>query len=301
MLVAEISRINEEPMNARALRNAPPEIHLREGRYRLRFAKTEDDLDAVLRLRFEVFNVELGEGLASSYRTGRDRGAFDAQCHHLMVEDEAGDVIGTCRLQTGAMALAANGFYSAGEFDLSALSADVLRDAVELGRACIAREHRHTSVLYLLWKGITAYVVRQRKRYLFGCCSLTSQDAREGWTVAGLLRAGDHFHPTFSAPPQRGFECVVNEESKGERPEAKIPKLFKSYLRFGAKVCSPPSFITPIPSFVRWLKIAPVIVPSASRAPIVTVRGISSSGGVINSTTPDPMRPHGSIPSVRKM
>jgi putative hemolysin len=241
MLVAEISRISEEQIKARALRNAPPEIQLREGRYHLRFAQTEDDLDAVLRLRFEVFNVELGEGLASSYRTGRDRDEFDAQCHHLMVEDEAGNVIGTYRVQTGAMALAAKGFYSAGEFDLSALPADVLRNAVELGRACIAREHRHTSVLYLLWKGIAAYVVRQRKRYLFGCCSLTSQDAREGRAVAELLRVGGHVHPTFSAPPQRGFACVVNEEGNGERPEAKIPKLFKSYLRFGAKVCSPPA------------------------------------------------------------
>jgi putative hemolysin len=70
-----------------------PKIELREGRYLLRCAQDARDLDAVLKLRFEVFNLELGEGLQSSFRTGRDRDEFDAQCHHLIVEDtETGNV-----------------------------------------------------------------------------------------------------------------------------------------------------------------------------------------------------------------
>lgn len=218
-----------------------PKLELREGRYLLRFAQNAMDLDAVLKLRFEVFNLELGEGLQSSLLTGRDRDEFDAQYHHLMVEDmEAGNVIGTYRIQTNEMAAAGNGFYSAGEFDLSHLPDDVVLNSIELGRACIAPAHRHTSVLYLLWRGIAAYTLQQRKRYLFGCCSLTSQDANEGWGVMSQLLAGGHVHPAWLVLPQLGFECDLENEG-APFIQAKIPKLFRSYLRFGAKVCSPPT------------------------------------------------------------
>lgn len=219
-----------------------PRLELREGRYFLRLAHNAMDLDAVLKLRFEVFNLELGEGLLASYRTGRDQDEFDRQCHHLIVEDtETGNVIGTYRLQTNEMAAAGNGFYSAGEFDLSPLPDDVVLNSLELGRACIAPAHRHTNVLYLLWKGLAAYVIQTRKRYLFGCCSLTSQDARAGWAVYRQLQLGNHLHSTFFVAPQPGFVCEPEGEQFRPLPAAKIPKLFRAYLRFGAKVCSPPT------------------------------------------------------------
>jgi hypothetical protein len=48
------------------------------GRYRVRLAQDGTDRIAACRLRFNVFNVELGEGLSSSYSTGLDRDRFDA-------------------------------------------------------------------------------------------------------------------------------------------------------------------------------------------------------------------------------
>src|SRR5687767_14329914 len=80
-------------------RGAVPAGVLRTGRYELRFARNLDDLHAVERLRFEVFNLELGEGLDSAYATGRDEDDLDAACHHLMViERETEQVVGTYRL-----------------------------------------------------------------------------------------------------------------------------------------------------------------------------------------------------------
>jgi putative hemolysin len=218
-----------------------PQLEWREGRYLLRFAQNAMDLDAVLKLRFEVFNLELGEGLRSSFLTGRDRDAFDAQCHHLMVEDtEIGNVIGTYRIQTNEMAAAGAGFYSAGEFDLAHLPDDVVLNSLELGRACIAPAHRHSSVLFLLWRGIAAYTLQMRKRYLFGCCSLTSQDTNEGWEVMNHLLLSGHVHQDWLVPPQPGFECDIEDDDR-PLPNVKVPKLFHTYLRFGAKVCSPPT------------------------------------------------------------
>jgi putative hemolysin len=219
-----------------------PPVEVREGRYLLRFARTAAELDAILKLRFEVFNLELGEGLAASFPTGRDQDEFDLTCHHLMVIDTVRrQVVGTYRIQTGELAAAAQGFYAAGEFDLAHLPLKVQREAVELGRACIAREHRHTQVLFLLWKGLAAYLTHNRKRYLFGCCSLTSQDARLGLSVLELLRQGGHLHPSLQVPPRPECACRAEESPAGEPPKASLPKLFRTYLRIGAKVCGPPA------------------------------------------------------------
>ena len=224
-----------------------------QGRYRVRFATTQADLDAICRLRFEVFNLELGEGLEESYETGRDEDRFDPQCQHLMVlHESSGEVVGTYRLQVSECALAGEGFYSQGEFDLTQLPDEVLADSIELGRACIAREHRSRKVLFLLWKGLTAYVTFNERRYFFGCSSLTSQDAGEGRRAyLHILREG-HLHPTLCAPPHPGFECIPAADlsraaAEGESlplpsdEPVKIPTLFAIYLRYGAKVLGPPA------------------------------------------------------------
>ena len=83
----------------------------------------------VQELRYRVFNLELHEGLESSHATGRDVDVFDHHCHHLMVEHRpSNSVVGTYRLQTGAMARAGAGYYTDGEYDLSSLPADVLEN-----------------------------------------------------------------------------------------------------------------------------------------------------------------------------
>jgi Acetyltransferase (GNAT) domain/Major intrinsic protein len=113
------------------VRAAVPSLEIREGRYLVRFARTPEELDAALRLRFEVFNLELGEGLTSSFQTGRDLDQFDEACDHLIVsETEADKVIGTYRMQTTEMATAGSGFYTAAEFDLSRLPSDLLAGAL---------------------------------------------------------------------------------------------------------------------------------------------------------------------------
>jgi putative hemolysin len=199
-------------------------------------------LDAALKLRFEVFNLELGEGLTSSFQTGRDWDEFDETCDHLVVADtETGEVVGTYRMQTSDMALVGSGFYTATEFDLSRFPPDALNDGIELGRACVAQSHRNTQVLFLLWKGLATYVLRQRKRYLFGCCSLTSQNVNEGWRLMELLKTQGHLHPSLFIPPNPGYACAPNDSNFAEKDSVKIPRLFRTYLRYGAKVCSPPA------------------------------------------------------------
>ena len=219
-----------------------PARELQEGRYLLRFARTHEDLDAVLRLRFEVFNLELKEGLDTSHETGRDMDQFDPVCHHLMVvEQSSGAVVGCYRMQTREMAAQNLGFYSQIEFDLDGFPPSVIDHSVEIGRACVAKDHRSTHVLFLLWKGLALYVAANRRRFLFGCSSLTSQDPDEGKAFMDYLIHHDHLHADFEIQPQPGFECYpLGHTVSGDR-RVRVPPLFRIYLRHGAKVCGPPA------------------------------------------------------------
>lgn len=218
-----------------------PAEPVREGRYEVRAARTGDELRAAMRLRYEVFNLELGEGLEASHATGLDRDAFDAWVHHLLVIDTRDDtVIGTYRLQTRAMARAGIGFYCDGEFVMDDLPDAILEQGVEVGRACIARAHRKQRVLFALWKGIAAYLTAARKRYVFGVCSLTSQDPWEGLAVDAWLREHGHRDDDVAVRARPGFECVADGPAPVPPPEPQIPTLFATYLRFRSTVYGPP-------------------------------------------------------------
>jgi putative hemolysin len=211
---------------------------IRDGRYQASLARTAEEVDAALSLRFEVFNLELGEGLDASFETGRDRDRFDRFCDHLIVKELcSGQVIGTYRLQTQEQARAGQGFYAAEEFDLAGMPSGVLESAVEMGRACIARDHRHSQALFMLWKGIARYMQRYEKRYLFGCCSLSSQDPLIGRAAEARLRRERSFHETITIRPRPGFGI----ENGAGSDWIELPKLFRTYLRFGARVCSLPA------------------------------------------------------------
>ena len=228
-----------------------------QGRLRIRIAENDRDVDAALRLRFRVFNVELGEGLASSWATGRDEDELDAQFHHLIVEDgPSRDVIGTYRIQTREMAEAGRGFYSADEFDLSTIPPAILDDAVELGRACIDKEHRNRQVLFLLWKGLAAYLAAHDKRYLFGCSSITSQNPAQGIAAYAELRRRGSLHPTLRVDPRPA--CVCEAVENGGATTVTIPILFETYLRFGGTILGPPAIDRKFQTidFLTWLDTA---------------------------------------------
>ncbi len=219
-----------------------PALNVKIGDYVLSFAQTEHALRRAQLLRFNVFNLELGEGLSESYVLGRDEDEFDATCHHLIItHTPSNDVIGTYRLQIAEMAAQGHGFYSNTEFDLSTLPPEVLNGAVELGRACIAKDHRVPQVLFLLWQGIAIYMMAFNKDYLFGCCSLTSQDPHEGKQVMTILHAQNAIHPNLHVLPRPEFECYPPCFQLDRPNDAKVPKLFRAYLRMGAKVLGPPA------------------------------------------------------------
>jgi len=59
------------------------------GRLTVKLAVTKQEIEAAFRLRYDVFNRELREGLPESYLTGMDKDAYDDYCDHLVVIDTA--------------------------------------------------------------------------------------------------------------------------------------------------------------------------------------------------------------------
>jgi len=227
-----------------------PRIHAEVGRYRLRLAHGEGDREATFRLRFRVFNVELGEGLESSYETGIDTDHFDVFCEHLLVEDKSsGRVVGTYRMQSGTTAAKNLGYYSEQEFEFAPYE-PLRRDILELGRASIDREHRTPEVLTLLWRGIAQYANEMGLRYLVGCSSLNSKDPAEGWQMYRELERY-RVSPEFETVPTAAYECPIEQAVADAQQEAtgedgvvptKVPKLLKTYLTIGARICAPPAW-----------------------------------------------------------
>lgn len=224
------------------------------GRYELTLADHIDDVRAAQRLRFEVFNLELHEGLPDAFLTGLDADEFDEACDHLLVRERAtGSIIGTYRLQTGRNAALHRGYYSAREFNFHPF--EPVRDQlVELGRACVADAHRNQVVLGLLWKGIARYAQAHGARYLTGCSSLTTQDEASGLATFRAL-ANDHLvEDRWRTGPCPGWHCSAINGSAVSLP---IPRLLRAYLAIGAKICGAPAIDREFSTidFLTWLDL----------------------------------------------
>jgi len=206
--------------------------------YATRVARTEAEIRAAQALRFEVFNLELNEGLAASHATGLDADPFDAVCDHLLVEHiPSGSIVGTYRLQTGTTAGKNLGYYSAQEFDFSPFE-PMRHEIVELGRACVHKQHRNLLVLGRLWKGIADYAKERGAGYLIGCSSLTSQNPAEGASAYSELCRKNLADTAWRTQPLPAYECPLDAVTE---EKVHIPKLLRAYLTVGAKICGPPA------------------------------------------------------------
>jgi len=206
--------------------------------YAARLACHADEIRAAQALRFEIFNVELNEGLEHSYASGLDADPFDAVCDHLLIEHlPSRQIVGTYRLQTGVNAASKLGYYSAQEFDFTPFEPH-RPQIIELGRACVHIQHRNLIVLGMLWKGIADYAKQRGVRYLLGCSSLTSQDPAVGASAFTELCRRNLAAPQWRTRPLKEYDCPLDQLAA---EPVKIPKLLRAYLSVGAKICGPPA------------------------------------------------------------
>ena len=148
-------------------------LEIKRGRYLIKTATTSQELYDYLKLRHDVFYREI---LKKESPTGIDIDQFDMLCDHLLIIDsETNKVAGGYRLNCS---LFTQNFYSSLEFDLSKLI-HLTGPHVELGRACIDKNYRNGTVITLLWRGVMDYLIKIDARFLFGCASIQTEDARD--------------------------------------------------------------------------------------------------------------------------
>jgi len=207
--------------------------------FRAGMAESLEDLVACQRLRYLVFNCELGEGLESSARIGLDRDRYDFICDHLMVRDiTSGKLVGTYRMQSGFRAKGNLGYYGEQFFDFTPFE-PIRAEVLELGRACVHTEYRNSAVLHMLWKGIARYAMSCGARYLLGCSSVTSQDENEGTALYEQLRDKYLIEPPLRTKPKQEFACRAGNNNNTPAPAT--PRLFRAYLDVSARLCGPPA------------------------------------------------------------
>ena len=211
-----------------------------DGRYVSRLVRNPQELEAVLRLRFDVFKRELSKNRTA--QSGIDIDQYDLTCEHLIVfEKETGRAVGTYRINSIESAKEPAGFYASSEFGIEDLPAEILNGAVELGRACIAKNHRNTRVLFLLWKGLANYLTVTKKRYLFGCCSIFTQDGEVAANVLERLERKGHIHESIKVKPRDDKVCIPKDFVPDGEKTIELPALVNIYLRIGAKICGEPA------------------------------------------------------------
>ena len=215
------------------------------GALEARLATTEAEIEAAQRLRYEVFYLEMNAKPSPEMKAQeRVFDQYDPYCRHMLVIDRAhGDrIIGTYRLTSGeAAARSPHGFYTAGEYDISAmLEKRKGQKLLELGRSCVLKDYRTGPTMQLLWRGIFVYLLRHKIDLMFGCASLPGTDPAQ---LALQLSFLYHFHlapegEIVNALPDRAVPMNMMPKEAIDEAAAlhALPPLVKGYIRSGARI-----------------------------------------------------------------
>jgi putative hemolysin len=223
-----------------------PDVLVRSGALEARLARTQGEVEAAQRLRYEVFYREMNaQPTPEMAETGRDFDRYDAFCDHLLVfdHDAGGAVVGCYRLLRRAVAERNGGFYSAAEYDLSDLLTHSPKDAkfLELGRSCVAKAYRSSQVMQFMWRGLMAYLIRNDIELMFGCASLPGTDPSVLKSELSFLH---HFCavppelPPVRALPERYIDMnlIPRDQLNEQQALLELPPLVKGYIRAGAYI-----------------------------------------------------------------
>jgi L-ornithine Nalpha-acyltransferase len=217
-------------------------------RYEVKLAETDAELAGARRLRYRVFVEEMGARPdAAQAAAGEEWDAFDPYFDHLILlhhdtlpaDGVAGRVVGVYRLMRDTAARDGIGFYGASEYDLAPIL-ETGRSAVELGRSCVAPDHRGGAAMHLLWNGLAQYVLDRGIEILFGVASFHGTDPVPLDEALGFL------HHNHLAPPDLRVRARPPHRLEMDRMKAsaidaaaalrQIPPLIKAYLRLGGFV-----------------------------------------------------------------
>ncbi|MDR6549662.1 GNAT family N-acyltransferase [Paenibacillus qinlingensis] len=211
----------------------------------MKLASNSQEIEQAMRLRYQIF-VEEEKNLRLRNESGLEMDAYDEYCDHLIVKElESDQVIGTYRLLPGDRALDAIGFYSETEFDLDSYSS-LKKQSLELGRSCIAPEHRGGRAIGMLWEGIAGYIHNSPYTHLIGCASVHIPTIEELNEIYTLLHKKGVLTDRYGVKPLETHRIsgLAQIELAGNDKEMfrKLPPLMKGYQWLGAEIGGDPAY-----------------------------------------------------------
>lgn len=200
--------------------------------------KTSRDLKAIINLRTHSF---LEDYLQGEHIDWIDFDRYDLMADHIVVrEKDTGLIIGTYRIISSDLSTE---FYSEEEFEIESLLSEP-GIKLELGRACIHKDHRNGITLSLIWKGIAHYSSMIGASHLFGCASIKTVSPRLAQSIYWNLYPY-HYSEDYRIPVQPNYQFNHEIHPEDILPwdivKNHVPPLLKSYLKAGAKLCSKPA------------------------------------------------------------
>ena len=220
------------------------------GRYEVRLAETEQEIQASQRLRYDVLFKEKGGQISEQMQLmGREVDEWDPIAYHVLVFDNKNDnaVVGTMRLVNNYDLQEGQLFYTEHAFDLSGLRQHY-PSVLELSRACVSPEGRGGAILMLIWKFTMQFIEQNNIDVMMGCASFSGTDYTQHVDILSYLHE-KHLADAELMPkpvidnyvPIKEFKRTVGK-GKGR---GKVPTMLRGYLKIGARI-SEDAIIDPV-------------------------------------------------------
>lgn len=214
-------------------------LQIEAGGFIIKTVENQEELQRVLKLRYEVFFKEFRS--APQPEEGVDVDEFDSICDHLIILDPKEDrLVGTYRLICSDFS---DKFYSQNEFTIG----EFLKQPgvkLELGRACIDKSYRSGMVMALLWRGLAAYMRETKADYLFGCTSVKTMDPKVVSAIQSHLQGLGALTDDFGIGTTPDYTMSMPKDvdvGNSVVADEYIPSLLLAYLKAGAKVVRQPA------------------------------------------------------------
>ena len=205
---------------------------VRVGRYRARFASSQNDVSSAQALRYECFNL--------SNKIELDVDDFDTICQHVLIENlETQKLICCYRILSFENGKKIDSSYSSKFYDLKAIE-KYLAPMIEVGRFCIDPEENDSSVVLTAWAALAQIVDQNKIELLFGCSSFAGIEKEKYLDCFALLRdryiAPYYWLPKIKAEQVFCYSKELIYQVDEKKALLNMPPLLKTYLSMGAWV-----------------------------------------------------------------
>lgn len=212
------------------------------GRYDVRLAQSDSEIQAAQKLRYEVLFKESGGRITEQMlNSEREEDEWDEIAFHVVVVDSKDNdkVVGTVRLVSNDALTEDQVFYTEHAFDLQKLRGHYGK-MLELSRACVSPEGRGGAILMLLWKFTMQFIEQNGYNVLFGCASFKGTDYTKHTEILSYLYEKNLAPEELMPEPKKDVESISIKDisvklGKGKE-RGKVPTMLRGYLKIGAKI-----------------------------------------------------------------